>query len=91
MVKTLKVMLPQPSQQKSTIRWQDFEPIISKVENERISLKNYALLNLLWSEMTVEEIQGLRKLDFDFDKRLIRCSGNDYRATKDFGRLWISF
>lgn len=77
-----KLPSPPTIQRKSTIRWTEFEVIMSKVE-ETISPEYRALLNLLWSEMKPEEILNLYVSDIDFENRLIASptSEKTFRVT----------
>lgn len=89
MVKTIKEILSKLRPPKSTlqrlIRWTDFRKVMSKAERIRISDRDRALLNLLWSEMNSKEILDLRACDIDFEKRLItsRISGKTHHVTQE--------
>ncbi len=87
-----KILGEIPSPQRTgpcTIRWAEFERIMSEVETKRISSKNLVFLNLLWSEMKTEKILKLYVSDIDFEKRLINSStGETFGATwKAWGAL----
>jgi site-specific recombinase XerD len=64
--------------------WDDFRNAMSKAEQNRITDRNRALLNLLWSEIPSKKILELYFSDIDFEKLLItHYSGEKYYITKE--------
>jgi hypothetical protein len=62
--------------------WADFDKIMRKVEETRISSEDRALLNLLWSEMKTQDILNLYVSDVDFENRLITTRKKKIQVTE---------
>lgn len=70
---------------KDLLRWTDFRNIMKQAEKKRISDKDRALLNILWSCMKTRIILELRRSDIDFEKRVVtsRVDLKTYRLTPE--------
>lgn len=81
---TLKKLRPSRPR-RGLISWVDFTKMMSKAEESGIKTRDYALLNLLWSEIPSKEILRLYISDIDFEKRLITSPKDKrkiYRVTR---------
>lgn len=83
-IEEIRSRLPKPQPIPHSLSWDRFQKIVEDAEKDGLSEEKLTLLNLLWSEMRVEDILGLWISDIDFKNRLItsRAAKKRYRVTK---------
>ena len=79
-----KLPRDKPSKSNNLITWSDFETAMENAEKKRISSRDRALLNFLWSRMDSNEILQLKISDIDFEKHYIasRVTGRKFYITE---------